>query len=70
MAEVSIAEYCKIYGKSPSGVRHGCIEGRYKTARKVGRNWVLDSEEKAPIDNRVKHGHWKGFRHWAEESQN
>lgn len=49
---ISIAEYAKLHGKSHISVQQKARRGGFKTARKIGRNWVIDSEEPY-IDNRV-----------------
>ena len=42
---ISISEYARIHNREISTIRHKCLRGGYKTARKIGRNWVIDSEE-------------------------
>jgi hypothetical protein len=37
------------------------LRGGFKTARKIGRNWVIDKNEPY-TDNRVKSGKYKGWR--------
>ena len=41
---ISLAEYAQMHGKEVSGIRRKCINGGFKTAQKIGRNWVIDSE--------------------------
>lgn len=43
---ISIAEYAKKVGKEISVIRRHCQNGKFKTAQKIGRNWVIDSDEK------------------------
>ena len=52
---ISLAEYAKLHGRCPDTVRQLALRGNLKTAHKIGRNWVIDSEEPYP-DNRVKSG--------------
>lgn len=42
---ISLAEYAKIHEKDPSTIRHKALRGGFKTARKIGRNWVIEKEE-------------------------
>lgn len=53
MPEISLAKYAEKHGKAMSTVRQLIQRGGLKTARKAGRNWVIDSEEPYP-DNRRK----------------
>ncbi len=55
---ISLAEYAKIHGKDTANLRRKCINGEFKTARKIGRNWVIDSEEEY-VDRRVTSGKYK-----------
>ena len=45
MSFISIAEYAQLHGRNPRTVQQKCIRGGFKTAKKIGRNWVIDSEE-------------------------
>ena len=50
---ISLAEYAEIHGRDPATVRQMALRGGFQTARKIGRNWVIDSEEPYP-DRRRK----------------
>ena len=50
---ISIAEYAKLHDKEISSVRQKILRGGFKTARKIGRNWVINKNEPY-IDNRKK----------------
>ncbi len=50
---ISLAEYAKLHGVTPDTVRQRANRGVFKTARKIGRNWVIDKNEPY-IDNRKK----------------
>lgn len=50
--DVALKEYARIVGKSPDTVRRMAEQGKLLTARKVGRNWIVDSEETYPTANR------------------
>ena len=53
MSLISLAEYAKLHGKSHATVRQRVLRGNFKTAKKIGRNWVIDSGEPYE-DNRHK----------------
>lgn len=42
---ISIVEYAEMHGKESSTVRQKALRGGFKTARKIGRNWVIDKNE-------------------------
>lgn len=50
---ISLAEYATINKIDPATVRQRALRGAYQTARKIGRNWVIDKNE-LHIDHRVK----------------
>lgn len=58
---ISLIEYAKLHGIEGATARQHAINGKYKTARKIGRNWVIDRNE-PHTDNRVKHGKYIGWR--------
>lgn len=58
---ISISEYAKMYDKNPASVRQKVLRGGFKTARKIGRNWVIDRNEPF-VDGRVKSGEYKNWR--------
>ena len=41
---ISLAEYAKIHGKEESTVRQKVLRGNLN-AQKIGRNWIIDSDE-------------------------
>jgi DNA (cytosine-5)-methyltransferase 1 len=45
---VSLKKYAEDRDKCPDTVRRLAEQGRLLTARKIGRNWVVDSDEKYP----------------------
>ena len=55
MALISLAEYAAARGLDARAVRQKAAEGRFETARKIGRNWAIDSDEPY-LDQRVKSG--------------
>ena len=54
---ISLAEYAERHGKCQEAARKMAQRGGFQTARKIGRNWVIDSEEPWP-DRRVKTGEY------------
>lgn len=52
---ISLAEYARINGIDPATVRQRASRGAYRTARKIGRNWVIDKHE-PHVDHRFKSG--------------
>lgn len=42
---ISLAEYAVRHNRSPVSVRQKAQRGSFKTARRVGRNWVIDENE-------------------------
>lgn len=47
---ISITDYAKKNGKDESVVRRHCRAGRFKTAQKIGRNWVIDDGEEYKLE--------------------
>ena len=50
---ISLVEYAKIHGRDPATVRQMALRGGFQTARKIGRNWVIEDYEEYP-DHRKK----------------
>jgi DNA (cytosine-5)-methyltransferase 1 len=49
---ISLAEYARLHNKSGDTLRRMAERGALQTARKIGRNWVIDSEESYPVKKR------------------
>lgn len=45
MALISISEYAEKHGVNRNTVQQKILRGGFDTARKIGRNWVIDSDE-------------------------
>ncbi len=58
---ISLVEYAQKNRKDPSTARQMALRGGFKTAQKIGRNWLIDDQEPYP-DRRVKTGKFKNFR--------
>lgn len=54
-------EYADLHGKSRSAVQRMVLRDGFKTARKIGKYWVIDKTEPYP-DRRVKSGEYIGWR--------
>ena len=49
---ISLTDYAKIHGRSGDTVRRLAECGALQTAKKIGRNWVVDGDEKYPVKKR------------------
>ena len=58
---VSVAEYASIHNLDKEAVKKRCQRGSLKSARKIGRNWVIDKTEQ-PVDKRITTGQYKDWR--------
>lgn len=57
---ISLVEYATQHGKNPANARQMAARGSFQTARKIGRNWVIEDTEPWP-DRRVKTGEYIGW---------
>ena len=57
---ISLVEYAERHGKNPANARQMAARGSFQTARKIGRNWVIEDSEPWP-DRRVKTGEYIGW---------
>lgn len=51
MAEITLKEYAKRHGIDASTARQRALRGAFTTAKKVGRDWVIDENEEL-VDHR------------------
>ena len=58
---ISLTKYAESHGKAAKSVRDMAQRGRFQTDQKIGRNWVIDSDEPYP-DARIKSGNYIGRR--------
>ena len=58
---ISLSKYAADHGRSQISVQQKARRGGFETARKIGRNWVIDSDEPYS-DRRIKSGKFKNFR--------
>ena len=61
MALISLVEYAERHGKSRTTVQQKAKRGGFRTAQKIGRNWVIDENEPYE-DNRVTSGNYIDWR--------
>jgi hypothetical protein len=61
MPLISLAEYAAKHNRAHVSVRQRVLRGGFKTAQKIGRNWVIDSEEPYE-DDRIKSGKYVGLQ--------
>lgn len=66
---ISLVEYAEKHGKAPASARALALRGGFQTARKIGRNWVIDDAEPWP-DRRVKTGKYRDWRKPKGENKN
>ena len=57
---ISLVEYAEKNGKDPANARQMARRGGFETARKIGRNWVIEDDEPWP-DRRLKSGKYTGW---------
>lgn len=57
---INLVEYAERHGKNPANARQMAARGSFQTARKIGRNWVIEDTEPWP-DRRVKTGEYIGW---------
>jgi hypothetical protein len=58
-AVIPLAEYARRNGRAPATARQMAARGGFKTAQKIGRDWMIDEREPWP-DKRVKYGEYIG----------
>lgn len=61
MAMITLKEYAIRHERDPTVMRHKAQRGGFKTAMKLGRDWIIDENEPL-VDNRVKSGKFKDWR--------
>lgn len=54
---ISLKEYAQKHGKHPVSVRQKAARGGFMTAKKIGRDWLIDEDEPYE-DNRIKSGNY------------
>lgn len=51
---IALSEYARMHDRSSDTLRRLAENGQLKTAQKIVRNWVVDSEEDYPVKKRTK----------------
>lgn len=64
---ISLTEYAIRHGLHPVSCRSKARRGGFKTAKKIGRDWLIDEDE-PNIDRRVKSGKYCNWRKPKGES--
>jgi hypothetical protein len=65
MAMIPLKEYAQRHGKHPANAAQKAARGTFRTARKIGRFWIIDENE--PYDDaRIKSGIYSGWRKKAK----
>ena len=57
---IPLADYARQHGKDPANARQMVKRGAFQTVQKIGRDWLIDSEEAWP-DRRVTSGKYRKF---------
>lgn len=57
---ITLKEYAIRNGRNIRGTRNKACAGDFKTARKMGRDWIIDENEPY-VDQRVTDGKWVGY---------
>ena len=42
---ISLADYARLHKVNPATARQKALRGGFETARKIGRDWVIDKNE-------------------------
>lgn len=66
--EISLADWARKNGINPSTARHKAGKGGFKTARKIGRDWVINENE-PKIDGRRKSRNRNYFKNLDTEKR-
>ena len=68
MAMITLIEYAKRHNKIPRNLRFKAMSGGFKTAVKMGRDWIIDEDE-PNIDRRITDGKMIGYRRKKAETE-
>ena len=69
MAVISLKEYARRHGANPTSARLKAGRGGFKTAQKIGRDWVIDEDEPYE-DRRMKNGKYVDWRKRGKNDEN
>ena len=61
MALITLKEFAERNGRSADSARQKANRGGFRTAQKIGRDWLIDEDEHYS-DNREKSGEYKNWR--------
>ena len=68
MAIIALKEYCRRHSIDPINACRKAREGKFKTAVKIGRDWLIDEDEPY-IDHRYKSGDYVGWRKFGRKKK-
>lgn len=61
MGMILLKDYAIRHGRNPDTFRQKALRGGFKTAQKLGRDWMIDEYE--PLtDHRIRSGNYKDWR--------
>lgn len=63
---IPLIEYAKQHGRNPATARQRAARGAFKTAVKIGRDWMISPDEPWE-DGRVKSGDYSDWRKKAKK---
>ena len=58
---IALSDYARKYGKDPATARQRALRGAFKTAVKIGRDWLIDDAEPW-VDARLRSGEYVNAR--------
>ena len=61
MGIITLKEYAERHGRDPATFRQKALRGGFQTAKKIGRDWMIDEDEPL-VDKRVQSGNYVGWR--------
>lgn len=61
MGMITLKEYAERLGKEKTSIRQKALRGGFVTAKKIGRDWLIDEDEPF-IDRRVTSGQYVNWR--------
>lgn len=61
MAYITLVEYARRHNKLLDSMRRKALQGGFQTAKKMGRDWLIDENEPY-FDRRLKSGEYVNWR--------
>lgn len=66
---ISLSDFARSKGRDPATARQQAGRGCFKTAVKIGRDWLIDDQEEWE-DHRIRSGNYKDFRKKLRKDSN